>query len=80
MSFQLFDTVRIVRLLIPDREVTGSSALPPQPQIGEQGTVVADVGAGLLLVEHATADGHTVWMAEFSAVELELAARPAALE
>jgi hypothetical protein len=76
MSFQLSDTVRIVRLLVPDREVTGSSSAPPQPSVGEIGSVVADVGDGLFLVEHVTADGYTVWMAEFAADELELVVEP----
>jgi hypothetical protein len=71
MSFQVHDTVRIVRLLVADREVTGSSPMPPQPRVGETGVVVADVGDGLLLVEHVTDDGHSVWMAEFSPTELE---------
>lgn len=76
MSFQPYDTVRIVRLLVPDREVTGSSAAPPQPSVGEVGSVVADVGDGLLLVEHVTADGYTVWLAEFAVDELELVVEP----
>ena len=76
MSFKLHDTVRIVGLLVPDREVTGSSSTPPQPRVGEVGTVVADVGDGLLLVEHVTADGYTVWLAEFALAELELVVEP----
>jgi hypothetical protein len=74
MSFDVGDTVRVARLLVPSREVTGSSSSPPQPRIGEEGEVVADVGDGLLLVEHLTADGQTVWMAEFLMAELELVA------
>jgi hypothetical protein len=64
--------VRIIRLLVADREVTGASASPPQPCVGEVGCVVADVGDGLWLVEHLTADGQSVWLAEFAAAELEL--------
>src|SRR5688500_5814455 len=70
-SFRRLDTVRIVRLIVPDREVMGASAAPPQPHVGETGTVVEDVGEGLYLVEHQTADGCTVWLAEFFADELE---------
>jgi hypothetical protein len=80
MSFQVDDTVRIVRLLVAEREVTGASASPPQPHVGEEGDVVADVGEGILLVEHATADGQTIWLAEFLEDELELVARPLALD
>jgi hypothetical protein len=78
-SFQVDDTVRVVRLRVPEREVTGASPSPPQPRIGEEGDVVADVGDGILLVEHATADGHTIWLAEFLEEELQLVARPPAI-
>jgi hypothetical protein len=71
-SFQVRDTVRIVRLLVAEREVMGASAAPPQPHVGETGTVVEDVGEGLYLVEHVTDDGVTVWLAEFFGEELEL--------
>jgi hypothetical protein len=74
VTFEVGDTIRIVRLLVSPREVTGSSSSPPQPRLGEEGDVVADVGDGLLLVEHLTADGQTVWMAEFLTAELELVA------
>jgi hypothetical protein len=76
--FQVDDRVRIVRLRVPEREVTGASTSPPQPRVGEEGDVVADVGEGVLLVEHATADGQTIWLAEFLEEELELVARPLA--
>ena len=77
---QVDDRVRIVRLRVPEREVTGASTSPPQPRVGEEGDVVADVGDGVFLVEHATADGQTIWLAEFRAEELELVARPLALD
>ena len=77
---QVDDRVRIVRLRVPEREVTGASPSPPQPRIGEEGDVVADVGDGVFLVEHATADGQTIWLAEFLEEELELVARPLALD
>jgi len=77
---QVDDRVRIVRLRVPEREVTGASKSPPQPRIGEEGDVVADVGDGVFLIEHATADGQTIWLAEFLEEELELVARPPALD
>jgi hypothetical protein len=77
---QVDDRVRIARLRVPEREVTGASASPPQPRVGEDGDVVADVGQGIFLVEHATADGQTIWLAEFLEEELELVARPLALD
>jgi hypothetical protein len=75
MTFEPFDTVRITRLLVPDRDVDGSSATPPQPRVGDEGTVVEVLGDDVYLVERATADGYTVWLAEFRAQELALAHR-----
>jgi hypothetical protein len=77
---QVDDRVRVVRLLVAHRDVTGASTSPPQPYVGEEGDVVADVGEGIYLVEHATADGQTIWLAEFLADELELVERPLALD
>jgi hypothetical protein len=76
MHFQLDDSVRVVRLLEPEREVTGSSDPAPQPRVGDRATVVADLGDGLYLLESCTDDGMTVWMGEFAAEELTLVERP----
>jgi len=75
MHFQLDDSVRVVRLLEEEREVTGSSDPAPQPRVGDRATVVADVGEGLYLIESCTDDGVTLWMAEFAAEEMELIER-----
>ena len=72
------DVVRVVRVLVADREVTGSSATPPQPRVGDIGTVVADVGEGLYLVESCTDDGMTIWMTELAEEELALVDRTGA--
>jgi hypothetical protein len=80
MALQVDDRIRIVRLLVAQRDVSGASTSPPQPRVGEEGDVVADVGEGILLVEHSTADGRTIWLAEFLEDELELVARPLALD
>jgi hypothetical protein len=77
MHFELFDTVRIARLLVPDREVDGTAADPPQPRVGETGLVVTQLGDGVYLVERSTDDGRTQWMAEFLEAELELIERRA---
>ncbi|HEU4721295.1 MAG TPA: hypothetical protein VFS59_08030 [Gemmatimonadaceae bacterium] len=69
------DRVRVVRLLVAEREVTGSSAHPPQPRVGDLATVVADVGDGLVLVESCTDDGMTIWMTELASAELVLVDR-----
>ena len=69
--FEPEDVVRVARVLVAEREVTGSSATPPQPRVGDIGSIVADVGDGLYLVESCTADGITIWMTELAAEELE---------
>lgn len=73
--FELSDVVRIHTLVVPTREVDGPAADPPQPRLGDAGTIVASLGDDLYLVEHATDDGRSVWMAEFHASELALVAR-----
>ena len=75
MHFQLDDSVRVVQLLEPEREVTGSSDPAPQPRVGDKATVVADLGEGLYLVESCTDDGMTIWMTELATAELELVDR-----
>jgi hypothetical protein len=77
MSFELYDTVRIARVLIPDRDVDGSAADPPQPRVGETGVIVTPLGDCVYLVERSTDDGRTQWMAEFLEDELELVERRA---
>ena len=76
--FRPDDAVRVVRVLVTERDVTGSSATPPQPRVGDLGTVVADVGDGLFLVESCTDDGMTIWMTELAMEELELVDRAGA--
>lgn len=73
VAFQVSDQVRIARLLQPSREVDGPAAEPPQPRVGQRALIVDLVGDGLYLVEHATDDGRSVWLAEFREEELELA-------
>ena len=73
--FEPEDVVRVARVLVAEREVTGSSATPPQPRVGDVGSIVAHVGDGLYLVESCTADGITIWMTELAAEELERADR-----
>jgi hypothetical protein len=72
MSYLLDDTVRIVRLLVADREVTRSSPSAPPPRVGDWGIVVADVGDDVYLVEARTDDGVPLWLAEFADGELIL--------
>ena len=69
------DIVRIVRLEAEERDVDGSADPPPQPRVGEMGTVVEEVDDRIYLVERCTDDGRTLWIAEFLAGELELVER-----
>ena len=78
MPFEILDVVRIERLLEAEREVDGSVETPPQPRVGETGTVVESLGDDVYLVERATDDGLTVWVAEFLHSELSLVRRPIA--
>ena len=75
MVFEISDVVRVRHLSVAEREVDGSSAEPPQPRVGELGSVVDALGDGLYLVEHATDDGEAIWVAEFHESELELVDR-----
>ena len=72
MSFQRLDIVRVARLVLEGREVDGGVAEPPRPRPGDVGTVVEELGDDLYLVERATDDGRTVWVAEFRGDELAL--------
>jgi hypothetical protein len=74
-QFEPTDVVRVQSLSVPTREVDGPSATPPQPRVGDVGTVVTALGDDLYLVEHSTDDGQSVWMAEFHASELTLLER-----
>jgi hypothetical protein len=69
------DVVRVARLMIPSRDVDGPGATPPQPRVGDIATVAGTLGDDLFLVEHATDDGRSLWLAEFHAGELELVAK-----
>jgi hypothetical protein len=71
VRFYRADRVRIVRLEAPERDVDGSTHPPPQPRVGEMGTIVEEVDDGIYLVERCTDDGRTLWIAEFLVSELE---------
>ena len=74
-ELELSDVVRVARLMIPGRDVDGPDITPPQPRIGDIATVVGALGDDLYLIEHATDDGRSLWLAEFHVGELELVAR-----
>lgn len=72
MPFQVDDAVRVARLVLLEREVAVTADDAPLPHVGDEGTIIADVGDGIFLVECCTDDGVTLWTAEFEADELEL--------
>lgn len=74
MTFEISDTVRVVRLDEPTRYVSGTAAVVRQPEVGDEGAVV-QIERGVLLVESVDAEGRTVWLADFFPGELELVGR-----
>jgi len=76
MQFQLDDSVRVVRLLEFEREISGLAEHALPPRVGDVAAIVADVGEGIYVVESRTDDGVVRWTAEFVAEELELVERP----
>lgn len=71
-TFGQADRVRIAKLVMDERPLDGPSGTPPPPRVGEVGTVVAQVGDDLYLVERAADDGQQIWVAEFHTEELAL--------
>lgn len=73
-ALQWFQRVRIVRLKQPSREVESSFATPPQPRVGEVGTLVdfRNVTDPLapVVVEKTAAGGQLLWRADFTPDEL----------
>lgn len=74
MQLKKYDSVRICRLLVPERHYVGTERVGRPPRPGDTGTVVAISGRGAdrtWVVETVTPDGETVWTANFHADELE---------
>jgi len=78
LTFDEYDVVRVCRLLVPDRPFQGSPGVSREPRVGDVGAIVqvaassTDAGAATYIVECVADNGYTVWMADFSAAELEL--------
>jgi hypothetical protein len=71
--FRELDAVCVVRLLRRERHYDGSSDVARPPRIGDTGTVVLahpDPTAPFC-VECVDRSGHTVWLADFDAEELD---------
>jgi hypothetical protein len=63
--------VRIVKLLTPSREFTGTEGVRRPPRIGDEGTIVLVYDPQTFAVEMIDENGMTVWLADFKAEELE---------
>lgn len=74
MPLKEYDSVRICRLLVPERPFDGTEGVARPPRSGDTGTVVATGGRGTektWVVESVNAEGKTVWLADFRTEELE---------
>lgn len=69
------DVVRIVKLIEPLREFSGTEGVLRAPRIADEGTVVGYFPPALT-VEMVDEDGVTVWLADFVSEELELVWTP----
>ncbi len=66
-----YAVVRVTRLLRSDRDFQGTEGVCRRPQIGDLGTIVFVYEPTAFAVECVDQDGMTVWLADFSADELE---------
>lgn len=70
-----FDNVRVVQLVRPNRPYGGISCYSRPPQAGDQGVVVFVYRFGAqppaYVVAGMDAHGRTLWVADFTAEELE---------
>jgi hypothetical protein len=66
-----YGVVRVARLLRLDRPFQGTPGVCRAPQVGDTGTIVYDYDVTSFAVECINTDGMTVWLADFSAEELE---------
>jgi hypothetical protein len=67
-----YAVVRVVRLLVPERQVVGTDGLTRQPRVGDVGTIVHVLEAdAAFVVECSDDEGQALWIADFDASELE---------
>ena len=73
-SFRELDVVRVIALHGAPAEHLAVARVQRPPRIGDIGTVVerAADAPSRYLVESVTGEGETVWLAEFTADEIEL--------
>ena len=75
-----YDEVRVVRLLVPDRDFDGTEGYLRAPAVGDTAIICHKYEPGNLdgkvAVERVDANGNTEWLADFEKSELELVRRP----
>ncbi len=72
--FHEYEGVRIVRLLYPNHWYIGSESVSRPPRVGDIGNIVhigSNNPAEPYWVENVDDSGYTIWLAIFSAGELE---------
>jgi len=76
-KLQQYDVVRIRQLIDPAKDYCGTQWFRRPPVVGDVGAIVEILNASGLpdsyMVECCGPEGSTIWLAEFSAAELELA-------
>jgi len=76
LPLEELDVVRVVRLLEPNRQFTGTEGVKRRPRAGDKGTVVQVhspvQGEAAFIVEAIDSEGYTLWLADFVASELQL--------
>lgn len=76
LPIEELDVVRVVALRNIDRSFEGTEGVKREPRVGDRGTVVHAHPTGsheaAFIVEAVAPDGHTLWVADFVASELQL--------
>lgn len=75
MSFQLYEQVRVVKLISAAEDYDGWRFNKRPPQVGDVGTFIDMLSVAghpdRYVVESSGDDGITIWLADFSEDELE---------
>lgn len=76
LPIEELDVVRVVALRSCDRSFEGTEGVKRKPRVGDRGTVVHIHPTGshevAFIVEAVAPDGHTLWVADFFASELQV--------
>jgi hypothetical protein len=75
-----YDEVRVVRLLITNRDFNGTEGCLRAPAVGDTAIICHEYEPGnpdgKVAAERVDANGNTEWLADFEESELELVHRP----